>query len=154
MNPQILQAYHSYLHLFDASAMGKYRRAFVWQSQHTRGEDIFKIIDGFFNDNSLSWDKCAGICTDGAAACTGINYGIVKRVKDKTPNLKWTHCFVHRQALVAKSLSEELHNTLNCVIKCVNYSGRKKYVYIICAKKMLTCNFAQPYSCVLSPIFD
>ena len=53
---------------------------------HTRGEDIFKIIDGFFHDNSISWDKCAGICTDGAAACTGINSGVVKRVKDKAPN--------------------------------------------------------------------
>ena len=30
-----------------------------------RGEDIFKIIDGFFNDNSVSLDKCAVICTDG-----------------------------------------------------------------------------------------
>ena len=85
---------------------------------HTRGEDIFKIIDGFFHDNSISWDKCAGICTDGAAACTGTNSGVVKRVKDKA---QWTHCFLHRQALVAKSLSEELYDTLNCVIKCVNY---------------------------------
>ena len=88
---------------------------------HTRGEDMFKIIDGVFHNNSISWDKCAGICTDGAAACTGINSGVVKRVKDKAPNVQWTHCFLHRQALVAKSLSEELHDTLNCVIKCVNY---------------------------------
>ena len=88
---------------------------------HARGEDIFKIIDGFFHDNSISWDKCAGICTDGAAACTGINSGVVKQVKDKAPNVQWTHCFLHKQALVAKSLSEELHDTLNCVIKCVNY---------------------------------
>ena len=88
---------------------------------HTRGEDIFKSIDGFFNENSISWDKCAGICTDGAAACTGINSGVVERVKDKAPNVKWTHCFIHRQALVAKGLSEELHDTLNSVIKCVNY---------------------------------
>ena len=58
--------------------MGKYRSAFVWQSQHTRGEDTFIIIYGFFNDNSISLDKCTRICTDGAAACTGINSGVVK----------------------------------------------------------------------------
>ena len=29
--------------------------------------------------------------------------------------------FLHRQALMAKNLSEELHYTLNAVIKCVNY---------------------------------
>ena len=88
---------------------------------HTRGEDIFKIIEGFFNDKSISWDKRAGICTDGAVACTGINLGVVTRVKEKAPKVKWTHCFLHRQALVAKGLSEELHDTLNSVIKCVNY---------------------------------
>ena len=88
---------------------------------HTRGEDIFKIIDGFFQDHSISWDKCAGICTDGATACTGIHSGVVKRVKEKAQMVKWTHCFLHRQALVAKDLSEKLHDTLNSVIKCVNY---------------------------------
>ena len=105
---------------------------------HTRGEDIFKIIDEFFHDNSISWDKCAGICTDGAVACTGINSGVVKRVKDKAPNAQWTHCFLHRQALVAKSLSEELHDTLNCVIKCVNCikAGHLTSVYFhVCAMR-------------------
>ena len=69
----------------------------------------------------MPWDKCAGICTDGAAARTGINTGVVKRVKDKLPNAQWTHCFLLRQALASKSLSKELHDALNCVIKCVNY---------------------------------
>ena len=62
---------------------------------HTTGEDILKIINGFFNGNSICWDKCAGICTDGAVACTGINSGIVQQVKDKASNVQWTHCFLH-----------------------------------------------------------
>ena len=86
-----------------------------------RGDDIFKIFDGFFNDNSLCWDKCAVICTDGEAACTGINSGAIKRVQVKTSNVHWTHCLLHRQALVAKSLSGDLHDTFNCVLKYVNY---------------------------------
>ena len=45
---------------------------------HCRGEDIFNSLDGFFRNNSLSWENCAGICTDVAAACTGINSGVVK----------------------------------------------------------------------------
>ena len=88
---------------------------------HCRSEDIFNSLDEFFRDNSLSWENCAGICIDGAAACTGINSGVVKRIKDKAPIAQWTHCFLHRQALMAKNLSEELHDTLNAVIKCVNY---------------------------------
>ena len=53
---------------------------------------------------------------------------IVKRVKDKAPNVQWTHCLLHRQALVAKSLSEELHDTLNCVIKCVHYIKARRLI--------------------------
>ena len=48
---------------------------------HTKGEDIFKYLDAFFNKHSIPWENCAGICTDGAAANTGINSGVVKRVK-------------------------------------------------------------------------
>ena len=69
---------------------------------HTKGEDIFKCLDAFFNEHSIPWGNCAGICTDGAAANTGINSGVMKRVKDKAPEVKWTHCFLHRQALASK----------------------------------------------------
>ena len=88
---------------------------------HTKGEDIFQCLDTFFNEHAIPWDKCAGICTDGAAANTGVNSGVVKRVKDKVPGTTWTHCFLHRQALAAKALSETLHDTLDSVVKCVNY---------------------------------
>ena len=84
---------------------------------HTKGEDIFQCLDTFFNEHKIPWDKCAGICTDGAAANTGVNCGVVKRVKDKVPGITWTHCFLHRQALAAKALSD----TLDSVLKCVNY---------------------------------
>ena len=88
---------------------------------HTKGEDIFQCLDTFFNKHAIPWDKCAGICTDRAAANTGVNSGVMKRVKDKVPGITWTHCFLHRQALAAKALSEMLHDTLDSVVKCVNY---------------------------------
>ena len=49
---------------------GEVLEVLLLQSQHSNGEDIFKIIAGFSNDNSLSLDKCAIICTDGEAVCT------------------------------------------------------------------------------------
>ena len=87
---------------------------------HTR-EDIFQCLDTFFNEHAIPWNKCDGICTDGAAANTGVNCKVVKRVKDKVPGITWTHCFLHRQALAAKALSETLHDTLDSVVKCINY---------------------------------
>ena len=46
--------------------------------------------------------------------------GVVKRIKDKAPNAKWTHCFLHRDALATKKLSQKLHEVLNVDVKCVN----------------------------------
>ena len=87
---------------------------------HTKGEDIFQCLNDFFTEHSIPWEKCAGICTDGAAACTGFKSGVVKRIKDKAPDAEWTHCFLHREALCAKKMSQELHEVLNSVVKCVN----------------------------------
>ena len=39
-------------------------------SLHTKGEDIFKCLDAFFNEYSIPWENCAGICTDDTAATT------------------------------------------------------------------------------------
>lgn len=35
-------------------------------STTTRGEDVFKTLKQFTEDNGLEWSKLAGICTDGA----------------------------------------------------------------------------------------
>ena len=37
---------------------------------HTKGEDIFKCLDTFFNEYSIPWENCAGICTDDTGANT------------------------------------------------------------------------------------
>lgn len=36
------------------------------------------------------------------------------------PNVSWTHCFLHRQALAAKLLPSDLNDVLKEVIKIVN----------------------------------
>ena len=53
---------------------------------HTKGEDIFQCLNDFFTEHSIPWEKCAGICTDGEAACTGFKSRVVKRIKDKAPD--------------------------------------------------------------------
>ena len=87
---------------------------------HTKGENIFQCLNDFFTEYFIPWEKFAGICTDGAAACTGLKSGVVKQIEDKAPNAKWTHCFLHREAFAAKKMSQELHEVLNSVVKCVN----------------------------------
>ena len=87
---------------------------------HTKNEDIFQCLNDFFREYSILWEKCAGVYTDDAAACTGFKSGVVKRIKGKAPNAEWTHCFLHKEALATKEILQERHEVLNLVVKCVN----------------------------------
>ncbi len=69
---------------------------------HTTGEAIFNVLDIFIRENGLAWDRCVGLCTDGAQAMTGRERGLAARVQQVAPLVKWTHCMVHREALAAK----------------------------------------------------
>ena len=45
----------------------------------------------------------------------------VTLVKQSQPNIFTTHCFLHREALVAKAIVPELKDVLDMVVKIVNY---------------------------------
>ncbi|CAI9721398.1 Hypothetical predicted protein [Octopus vulgaris] len=56
----------------------------------------------------LNWKDCVGICTDGAPAMIGCLKGFVPIAQKQNPNIIHIHCFIHREALVAKTLGPEL----------------------------------------------
>ncbi|GFV07494.1 protein FAM200A [Trichonephila clavipes] len=62
---------------------------------------------------SLTWENCVAVCTDGAAALTGSSKGFRGLIKKVTPHTVFNPCMIHRQALVAKDMDEELHNILH-----------------------------------------
>ena len=66
-------------------------------------------------------ENCISICTDGAAAMVGRNKGFVSRVKERNPNVIFTHCFLHREALVSKTLPVDLAPLLNDVASMVKF---------------------------------
>ena len=84
----------------------------------TTGKDIFNA-SAFFAEKSLNWTRCSSICTDAAASMTGTIKSFVTLAKD--PNVKWTHCIIHRAALASKRMSPQLHDILNCSIKVINF---------------------------------
>ena len=47
--------------------------------------------------------------------------GLRTLIKDKAPKAQWTHCFIHREALMSKELSVDLHEVLKTIVKAVNY---------------------------------
>uniref|UniRef100_A0A8C4RVL9 SCAN domain-containing protein 3-like n=1 Tax=Erpetoichthys calabaricus TaxID=27687 RepID=A0A8C4RVL9_ERPCA len=87
----------------------------------TKGEDVFKHVCTFFSENDLLWEWCVAICTDGAPSMTGKMRGFTAFAKRENPNIITTHCFIHREALVSKTLGTELQSVLDQVIKIVNF---------------------------------
>lgn len=75
---------------------------FVWENQLyedfltscelmlTKSEDVFKAIDQFLSQHSISWGKCVGITTDGAGAMSGYKTGLLGQLKEIAPKIKWT----------------------------------------------------------------
>ena len=69
----------------------------------------------------LNWKNCVDICTDSAPAMTGCLKGFVLIAQKQNSNIIHTHCFIHREALVAKTLGTEVNSVLDMVVKIVNY---------------------------------
>ncbi len=49
----------------------------------TKGHDVFNILSSYLESCGLSWNRCVGICTDGAPSMTGSVQGFVSCVKKK-----------------------------------------------------------------------
>lgn len=52
---------------------------------------------------------------------SGYKTGLLGRVKEVAPQVNWTHCCIHREALVTKRLSEHMKTTLEEVVKIINF---------------------------------
>lgn len=88
---------------------------------HTTSDEIFGQLDRFIRENELNWEKCVGICTDGANAMAGVHKGVVTQVQQVSPKAKFIHCSLHREALVTKRCPAELKTVLNEAVKTVNF---------------------------------
>lgn len=89
--------------------------------QSTTAGEIFRVLNEYITGHGLLWERCIGICTDGAAAMTGRHSGVVARVKAVAPDVQGTHCIIHREVLASKRLSPELNEVLSTVVKMVNF---------------------------------
>lgn len=90
-------------------------------SMNTTGQCLYDMFLEATHDLNVDWaKKCLAICSDGAKAMTGSKSGFITKLKELMPNAYWMHCFLHRQALAAKTLPQEYNEVLNIVIKIVN----------------------------------
>ena len=94
----------------------------------TTSFEIFKALDSYFMEHRIEWEKCIDICTDGAANMTGHRAGVVAKVKNiNHPDIMSMHCIIHREHLLLKKMSPELHEVLLDVIKVINAVRHKAF---------------------------
>ena len=87
-------------------------------SADTWATTVFDAVEKFYAEKEIPMLlQCA---TDGAATMVGKHRGLIPLMKKKIPGFIKTHCFIHRQHLVARNLSAELQYSLHIVIKCIN----------------------------------
>jgi hypothetical protein len=100
----------------------------------TKGIDVFNTITSYLKSNDLTWQSCVGLCTDGAPSMVGTLKGFVGLVLKENPNVVTTHCFIHREALVSKTIGPDLLPVLDQVVKIVNYIKQRPVKSRIFAK--------------------
>ncbi|MBN3314495.1 SCND3 protein, partial [Atractosteus spatula] len=84
------------------------------------GEHIFQLLNEFIKENGIDWIKCVGVCTDGARAMTSRHSGVNARIREVAPDMKWTHCNIHHEALAVKKMPDDLKSVRLC---CELYQG-------------------------------
>lgn len=89
--------------------------------QTATGQEVFNTVNKYLQNAGLSWASCVGVCTDGAPSMLGTVKGFVTLVKNENKHVITTHCFLHREALVAKTLGNELKSVMDEVVKMVNF---------------------------------
>ena len=87
----------------------------------TTAKEIFNFVNKFFDEQNLKWKHVIRVCTDGAPFMLGCRSSFQILVKEKSPGVAGTHCTIHRQALMAKALPDQLKNVLDDVVKAVNF---------------------------------
>ena len=87
----------------------------------TTSNEIFSKLDQFMKTNNIEWKKCVGVCSDGARSMTGKHSGVVAKIKEVAPDVKFVHCSIHREALATRNMPQPLKTVLNESVKIVNF---------------------------------
>ncbi len=86
----------------------------------TKGESVYRAVEDYFQKKSIPFTNIISCATDGAPSMVGRHRGFLSYLKKTVPKVLTVHCVIHRQHLVAKNLSEKLHESLSTVITAVN----------------------------------
>ncbi|KAK2719246.1 hypothetical protein QYM36_004910 [Artemia franciscana] len=82
---------------------------------------FLKLIDNFFDENSILLENCVGLCTDATPSMAEKNAGLQALVRKMASRTVWTHCMNHRQSLVSRNMGEDLLGVVEVITRVVNF---------------------------------
>lgn len=85
----------------------------------TKGEEIFHILNNYFEKWNLSSKACARVWTDRVPSMMGSIKGLLSFVKQNC-NIITTHCLFLRDVLMEKTLGTKLKEVSDQVVEMVN----------------------------------
>lgn len=86
----------------------------------TRGQTIFTALTEFLQERAIPMENIIACATDRAPAMVGRYRGFATLLKQQVPHVLTMHCVLHRHNLVAKNISDSLHQSLNVAVKSIN----------------------------------
>ena len=81
---------------------------------------MYRAVEDYFQKKSIPLTNIISCATNGTPSIVGHHSGFLSYLKKAVPKVLTVHCVIHRQHLVAKNLSEKLHESLSTVITEVN----------------------------------
>uniref|UniRef100_A0A834RDR4 Zinc finger BED domain-containing protein 5 n=1 Tax=Sarcoptes scabiei TaxID=52283 RepID=A0A834RDR4_SARSC len=83
--------------------------------------ELFEVLDKYIDGNGLDWTSCVGVCTDLGSTIAGSYGELQSLIHVKSPNVVWTYCIIHKEALVSRYISPPLDMILEIIINIMNY---------------------------------
>ncbi|XP_065651232.1 zinc finger BED domain-containing protein 5-like [Hydra vulgaris] len=94
----------------------------------TRGEDIAEPVLKCLETKNINIERIVSVATDGASAMIAKNKGFIKLFSSHISHeIISSHCILHQEALVAKSLGAipQLKNVMEVIVPIVNFIRAK-----------------------------
>ena len=82
---------------------------------------MFSKVDTFFEKRDLEWKQVFGVSRDGAPSNTRLSLWFSDFDKRKSPNTTGTHCIIHCQMIMDKTMPDMILHVFNDLIKTVNF---------------------------------
>ena len=85
-----------------------------------KGQDIYDVLNSRLLICELTWRSCVGVSTDGEPAMTEAK-GFVSLAQQRKFSIIVAHCFLNREALIAKTVKPEVKFVVDVVVEIVDY---------------------------------